>query len=71
MRSKKNPGVKFEYTLSANSTLVPKYIWKLGDWTACSATCGGGTQRRISICYQEDKGYINKLKGTLIYYSFD
>lgn len=56
VRGKKNGGIKYEYTLSANSTLVPVYYWQLGEWAACSATCGGGKQRRLPICIQENKG---------------
>lgn len=56
----KNVGLRFEYILSSNSTLDPVYAWKLGDWTACSATCGGGVQHRFPICYQEYKGIVDE-----------
>lgn len=56
----KNVGLHFEYTLSSNSTIEPVYGWKLGDWTACSATCGGGVQHRFPICYQEYKGIVDE-----------
>lgn len=56
----KNVGLRFEYTLSSNSTIEPVYGWKLGDWTACSATCGGGVQHRFPICYQEYKGIVDE-----------
>lgn len=56
----KNVGLRFEYTLSSNSTMEPVYGWKLGDWTACSATCGGGVQHRFPICYQDYKGIVDE-----------
>ncbi|KAG4065960.1 hypothetical protein HA402_006678 [Bradysia odoriphaga] len=60
VRGKKNGGIKYEYTLSANSTLVPVYYWQLGEWAACSATCGGGKQRRLPICIQDNKGVVDE-----------
>lgn len=61
MRGKsKSPGIKYEYTLSMNSSKVPVFTWKLGDWAACSATCGGGTQRRFPICHEDQKGIVDE-----------
>lgn len=55
----KNVGLRYEYTLSSNATQAdPVYSWKLGDWTACSKTCGGGLQHRIPVCYQ--KGIVDE-----------
>lgn len=48
----KNPGIRYEYTLPANETREPVYYWKLGDWSACSATCDGGIQQREPICIE-------------------
>lgn len=59
VRSKRNAGIRYEYTLTANSTLEPVFYWKLGDWSACSATCGGGIQHKLPICYQENKGVVD------------
>lgn len=56
---KKNPGIRYEYTLSSNDTKAPIYYWKLGDWAACSATCGGGIQKRLPICFEENKGVVD------------
>lgn len=55
----KNVRLRYEYTLSSNSTVQPVYNWKLGDWTACSTTCGGGVQHRFPICYQDFKGIVD------------
>lgn len=54
----KNPGIRYEYTLSANETKEPVYFWKLGDWSACSATCDGGIQQRQPICFESTKSQI-------------
>lgn len=60
MRGKsKNPGIRFEYTLTANETKEPVYYWKLGDWSACSATCDGGIQQREPICIESVKGIVD------------
>lgn len=56
----KSPGIRYEYTLSSNGTKPPKYYWKLGDWSACSATCGGGIQRRLPMCFEEIKGAVDE-----------
>lgn len=54
----KNPGIKYEYTLTANNTKEPVYQWKLGDWSACSMTCDGGIQNRMPICFERVKSQI-------------
>lgn len=46
--------------MSANSSKAPEFYWKLGDWTACSATCGGGIQRRLPLCYEENKDVVEE-----------
>lgn len=56
----KNPGIRYEYTLSANQTKTTVYFWKLGEWSACSATCGGGIQRRLPICYESTTGFVEE-----------
>lgn len=56
----KSPGLKYEYTLSTKMSKAPEFTWRLGDWTACSATCGGGTQRRSPFCHEEDKGLVDE-----------
>lgn len=56
----KNPGIRYEYTLTANETKEPVYYWKLGDWSACTATCGGGIQQREPICFESVKGIVDE-----------
>lgn len=29
-----------------------KYLWVLGEWSQCSATCGGGVQHRKPLCQE-------------------
>lgn len=55
----KNPGIRFEYTLPANESKEPVYHWKLGDWSACSATCDGGIQQREPVCIESVKGIVD------------
>lgn len=57
----KNPGIRYEYTLSSNDTIAPKYFWKLGDWSACTKTCGGGIQQRAPVCFEETRGIVDEI----------
>ncbi|XP_054731026.1 A disintegrin and metalloproteinase with thrombospondin motifs 12 [Anastrepha obliqua] len=46
--------IHYEFTLPAlNNTKGKKYFWKLGDWTQCTSSCGGGVQYRIATCYED------------------
>lgn len=54
----KNPNIRFEYTLASHNMKPFKYNWNLGDWSACTATCGGGTQQRPTICIDENKSIV-------------
>lgn len=39
---------------ACNTNTCPKtYTWQWTDWSACSKTCGGGTQTRIVYCADE------------------
>ena len=31
-------------------TIIPHYEWSVGEWSACSVPCGGGTQSRTVVC---------------------
>ncbi|KAF7660943.1 hypothetical protein LDENG_00271390 [Lucifuga dentata] len=57
----KNPGVRYEYTISQNisedNTIpVSVFFWKYGSWTDCSVTCGTGVQRQIVHCVEKTTG---------------
>ncbi|GBN00184.1 hypothetical protein AVEN_161032-1, partial [Araneus ventricosus] len=30
--------------------------WQIGEWSACSQSCGGGTQFRLVFCHQSKEG---------------
>jgi len=38
------------------------YSWHTGDWSSCSAPCGGGTQTRTVWCEREDGTTVNDSK---------
>ncbi|KAJ8938423.1 hypothetical protein NQ318_011862 [Aromia moschata] len=48
-----NPGVEYKYSIwKPETTKQVKYSWILGDWSQCSATCGGGVQQRPPVCQE-------------------
>uniref|UniRef100_A0A3Q2G4F6 A disintegrin and metalloproteinase with thrombospondin motifs 7-like n=1 Tax=Cyprinodon variegatus TaxID=28743 RepID=A0A3Q2G4F6_CYPVA len=56
-----NPGVRYEYTVSQNSSKDDNsfgytYFWKYGSWTECSVTCGRGVQGQIVYCVEKTTG---------------
>ncbi|XP_022900466.2 A disintegrin and metalloproteinase with thrombospondin motifs 7 [Onthophagus taurus] len=71
----KNPGVKYQYTLSGYEDPEKhlQYEWQLGDWTQCSVTCGGGKQFRKSICRESLSGPVTSfddVTSTIVAESF-
>ncbi|XP_032580395.1 A disintegrin and metalloproteinase with thrombospondin motifs 7 isoform X1 [Drosophila sechellia] len=51
-----NAGIFYEFTLPAlNVTTDSQFLWRLSNWTACSASCGGGVQHREPICQENGK----------------
>lgn len=40
------------------TTNCPKYFWRAGPWSNCSATCGGGTLNRTLSCYSSQTGAL-------------
>lgn len=52
-----NPGVSFEYTVPKINASVGRrsdFHWKYMDWTHCTSSCGGGTQRSAVVCAERD-----------------
>lgn len=37
-------------TQSCNTALCPSYSWRVGNWSACGASCGGGYRTRTVNC---------------------
>ncbi|XP_034246810.1 A disintegrin and metalloproteinase with thrombospondin motifs 7-like [Thrips palmi] len=46
----RNPGLKYQYTVRRPGTVLPSLSWRWADWSACSATCGGGRQELRAVC---------------------
>jgi len=38
---------------ACNTGVCPSYVWESSAWSACSASCGGGTQTRAATCVDE------------------
>uniref|UniRef100_H2YPL7 ADAM metallopeptidase with thrombospondin type 1 motif, 6 n=1 Tax=Ciona savignyi TaxID=51511 RepID=H2YPL7_CIOSA len=54
-----NRGLKYEYNVpiareGSTSGEESAFLWTHGDWTPCSASCAGGTQRRPIECRRID-----------------
>ncbi|XP_065724209.2 A disintegrin and metalloproteinase with thrombospondin motifs 7 isoform X1 [Drosophila suzukii] len=57
-----NAGIFYEFTLPAlNVSAGRQFLWRLGNWTTCSASCGGGVQHREPICQENGKGLADTL----------
>ncbi|XP_064484437.1 papilin-like isoform X2 [Ornithodoros turicata] len=48
----KNQGIVYEYSIpTGDKTQLPgNYTWNIGDFAACSRTCGGGVRTRVAYC---------------------
>ncbi|XP_063908818.1 A disintegrin and metalloproteinase with thrombospondin motifs 7 isoform X2 [Zophobas morio] len=54
-----NPGVEYKYSIwKRQTTQQVKYSWIMGDWSQCSATCGGGVQDRKPLCQESTVGEV-------------
>ncbi|KAK3096440.1 hypothetical protein FSP39_000163 [Pinctada imbricata] len=57
-----NPGVSFEYTVpkeNATDTRPRDFQWKHMDWTHCTSSCGGGSQRSVVVCVESETGTVD------------
>ena len=57
-----NPGVTFEFVVpNENMTdrRIPEFSCKHMDWTHCTASCGGGYQRREVVCVEKEAGIVD------------
>ncbi|KAH8420533.1 hypothetical protein KR009_011265 [Drosophila setifemur] len=51
-----NSGIFYEFTLPAlNVSAGRQFLWRLSNWTTCSASCGGGVQHREPTCQEGGK----------------
>ena len=51
----------FEYTVpNANITRTPEFRWEYTDWSACTVTCGGGTQLSPPKCVEIEAGLVEE-----------
>lgn len=63
----RNPGVRFEYTVpkeNATDQRPPEFSWQYQDWTHCTASCGGGTQRSAVVCVEKEAGIVDNIYCT-------
>ncbi|OWF52704.1 A disintegrin and metalloproteinase with thrombospondin motifs 12 [Mizuhopecten yessoensis] len=57
----RNPGVIFEYTVpreNITETRESEFRWKYMDWTHCTSSCGGGSQRSQVVCEELEAGLV-------------
>ncbi|XP_069137146.1 A disintegrin and metalloproteinase with thrombospondin motifs 6-like [Argopecten irradians] len=60
----RNPGVIFEYTVpreNITETRESEFRWKYMDWTHCTSSCGGGTQRSQVVCEELEAGLVEDI----------
>ncbi|RUS91791.1 hypothetical protein EGW08_000362 [Elysia chlorotica] len=58
-----NPGVEFEYTVpkeNVSDIRKPEFYWDFTDWSHCTVSCGGGTQRQAVVCKEKEAGAVHE-----------
>ncbi|KFP07251.1 A disintegrin and metalloproteinase with thrombospondin motifs 7, partial [Calypte anna] len=60
-----NPGVRYQYTIQRppdgqNRIQQDRFLWRLGSWTSCTATCGTGVQRQLVHCVEKLMGIVEE-----------
>ncbi|TTA54982.1 A disintegrin and metalloproteinase with thrombospondin motifs 7 [Bagarius yarrelli] len=63
----KNPGVRYQYTISRdvlnesnNGSAGSDFQWQRGAWTECSVTCGTGVKRQAVHCVERTFGIVGE-----------
>ncbi|XP_041371036.1 A disintegrin and metalloproteinase with thrombospondin motifs 12-like isoform X2 [Gigantopelta aegis] len=59
-----NPGIVFEYTVpkeNATDNRIPEFRWDYSDWSHCTVSCGGGTQRSQVVCLEKEAGIVDEM----------
>ncbi|XP_066993774.2 A disintegrin and metalloproteinase with thrombospondin motifs 7 [Anabrus simplex] len=57
----RNGSVHYEYTVPKSRTSeAPVYHWAFSAWSQCTASCGGGTQMSLPVCYEEGIGRVSE-----------
>ncbi|XP_030753591.1 A disintegrin and metalloproteinase with thrombospondin motifs 7-like [Sitophilus oryzae] len=55
-----NVGVDYSWVEGeVDTNYEPKYSWEIGQYSSCSARCGGGTQEADWICVEEKAGKVS------------
>lgn len=59
-----NKGIDYEYSmpLGISSAEKDNYVWVFGEWTTCTATCGGGELSTKRVTGGSNHTYVSGLQ---------
>jgi len=57
-----DPATKPAARQDCNRDPCPTYSWVPGEWSACSAQCGAGSQVRVLVCRDSSGGSADDLR---------